>query len=343
MGIRGKLSRPIILFLSVIIVSCSDTKKESSGTSKTLKNEASLNLEVPKFNEDSAYNYLASQVSFGPRIPNTRAHTDCGDYLLSKLESFGVKVEEQQFKEEAFDGTLLYLRNIIGSINPSASKRILLAAHWDTRPFSDKDEDDPRGTFDGANDGASGVAVLLEIARIISQDSLQNIGLDFIFFDGEDYGEPHNNSNSLPLKNGLKSWWCLGSQYWSNNKHQKNYNAFYGILLDMVGAKGATFYKEGYSMANAPSVVNKVWKTAQALGYGSYFVNSNTGQITDDHVFVNEIGKIPMIDIIDYKSDTFFFEHHHTQKDDLDYISEETLKAVGQTVLQVIYQEDMSS
>ena len=147
--------------------------------------------------------------------------------------------------------------------------------------------------------------------------------------------------NQVPLPHGLESWWCLGSQYWSKNKHQKNYSAYFGILLDMVGSKRAHFFREGLSVEYAPTVVEKVWSTASRLGYSDYFVKQNAGEITDDHQFVNRIAKIPMIDIVHYHPVMGYFgDYHHTQKDNLNLISKETLQAVGATVTNVIYYEE---
>lgn len=293
---------------------------------------------VPDFDADSAYYFIEKQVSFGPRVPNTEAHRQCGDYLVTKLKEYEAKVEEQTFEAEAFDGTTLNLRNIIGSYQPQQQKRILLAAHWDSRPFADKDTVDTDQPILGANDGASGVGVLLEMARIFSTDSLPNVGIDIIFFDGEDYGEPEGHKTSLD-EVGNQVWWCLGSQYWSENKHKSNYSAYYGILLDMVGAENARFYREGVSMNNAPSVVNRVWEWAHQLGYERYFLYDKGEEIVDDHIYVNYKANIPMIDIIQYNPATTFGAYHHTHADNMDIISEATLEAVGETLVHVIYHE----
>lgn len=305
------------------------------------------NVVVPSFSSDSAYQFVERQVGFGPRIPNTKAHKQAGDFFIAQFTRYGATVTVQEFTATTYDNQKLSLRNIIASYYPEQSKRILLAAHWDTRPFSDKDEDKPRGYFDGANDGGSGVGILLEIARTLHSAQPPDVGVDIILFDGEDWGFDQATAETLygkgvdyPLPKNLLSWWCLGSQYWSKNKHKPNYSAYFGILLDMVGGHNSIFVKEGYSMEYAPGIVNKVWSTASRLGFGNIFINKNEGSITDDHVFVNEFAKIPMINIISYDPELGFFgDFHHTRKDNMELISKEKLQAVGHTLLHVIYQE----
>ncbi len=331
----------IIYFLVFIalIFGCESSK---NSIDQAHKSDAKKSATVPSFHRDSAYYFIQQQVAFGPRVPNTDPHRVCRRYLADKLKSYGAQVIEQEFQEQAYDGTFLNLTNIIGSYNPKAKKRILLAAHWDTRPYADKDIDGRYEPIDGANDGASGVGVLLEIARVLKMNDKPKIGVDIIFFDGEDYGE-HEDVENPPLKNGLvKIWWCLGSQYWTENPHVPKYSAYYGILLDMVGGENATFYKEGGSMQFAPKVVKKVWDTARSLGYSNYFVNSNSPGIMDDHIFINRDAKIPMVDIVEYdpRSASYYFgEYHHTKKDNMSIINRQTLQAVGETVLYTIYNE----
>ncbi len=337
------MPKPLILLRFVIfggillLEGCglTTTSDESSATE-----QRPAPLPAPNFNPDSAYAFVARQVDFGPRVPNTAAHTATKRWLVDKLTAYGATVQVQEFDAEAYNGTPLQLSNIIASLYPERQKRLLLAAHWDTRPYADKDSTRTNQPIDGANDGASGVGVLLEVARALQQaDTVPRVGIDIIFFDGEDYGEPEREKSDAESANRV--WWCLGSQYWSDNKHQPNYSAYYGILLDMVGAEEATFYQEGVSERVAPSIVKKVWNTAQQLGYGSYFVNKESPEIIDDHVYVNYDAKIPMIDIVEYEptNQSYFADYHHTHADDLDIISRETLEAVGETVLHVVYGE----
>jgi glutaminyl-peptide cyclotransferase len=333
-SVRRMRIKMFSLICVIAMLSCNSEKKDNSKAEKPVRT-----VNVPVFNSDSAFAFVRTQVEFGPRVPNTNAHRLTGDYLISALKRFGAQVHVQEFKQESFDGQTLNLRNIIGSFDPAKTKRILLAAHWDTRPYSDKDKEKPNAKFEGANDGASGVGVLLEIARTMKTRT-PDVGIDIIFFDGEDWGERYNQEDA-PLADDLLDWWCLGSQYWSKKKHKPNYSAYYGILLDMVGAKNAQFHREGYSVDFAPSVVDKVWNTAGKLGYSHLFIKANQAGITDDHLFVNEVAKIPMIDIVHFEPGIGYFgEFHHTQNDNIDLISKETLKAVGQTVLDVVYNEE---
>lgn len=297
------------------------------------------NIVTPVFNADSSYNYVAKQVAFGPRVPNTPAHVSCGEYLAQFFIKNGGWVIRQEFLAKSFDGKNLQLKNVIVSYNHKATKRILLAAHWDTRPFADQDSNDIKSPIDGANDGASGVGILMELARAINAaEKKPDVGFDIILFDGEDYGQPMFYPGEYQNDS-----WCLGSQYWANHKHKANYSAYYGILLDMVGAKDATFAREGVSLQNAPSVVQNVWSTAERLGYGNHFIKIESPGITDDHTYINKLAMIPMIDIIEYETDggNYFGSYWHTHNDNMNVIDKSTLKAVGQTLIEVLYREKL--
>lgn len=319
------------LSLAVVILllfSC-EPKKQAGGGEKA-------EVVVPKFQADSALVLLQKQISFGPRIPNTAAHRATGDFIVARLKSLGAVTTVQQFQATTYDGQVLQLRNIIGSFRPDVQKRVVLAAHWDTRPFSDKDANAPKKAFDGANDGASGVAVLLELARHLAQ--APNVGIDLVFFDGEDWGFEGTGAPVLPT--GLDSWWCLGSQHWARHPHKPGYKAYYGILLDMVGGRDAHFFREGTSRFYAPKLVERVWSTAARLGYSSMFITQDQEAITDDHLFVNELANIPMVDIVPYDPNYGYFgTFHHTQQDNLDIIDKATLEKVGTVVLDVIWRE----
>jgi glutaminyl-peptide cyclotransferase len=327
---------PFILLL--LLSGCVGTTEKKPKESEETKKAA---VAVPDFNADSAYVFVQKQVAFGPRVPNTKAHDLCGAYLVSTMKKYCPTVYEQKGTVKAYNGAILNFRNIITAINPMAANRILLIAHWDARPYADQDPD-PKNhikPIDAANDGASGVGVLMELARAIARDTAHHppVGVDLFFCDAEDYGPPQD----VRTGEDTEPWWGLGSQYWAKNPHKADYFAKYGILLDMVGAKGATFLQEGISMSYAPDVVKNVWNLAQQAGYGNYFISEPGLMITDDHVYINKYRNIPTIDIIhlDKTGNTGFYPYWHTMKDNMDGIDKNTLKAVGQTLLTVIYNE----
>ena len=324
------------LFLMLCAVSCGGSANGSSAVA----NKQEKVVEAPRFDADSAYAFVQAQVDFGSRVPNSDEHRACGDYLENKLKSYGAEVISQQVELVAYDGTKLQARNIVGQFQPQKNKRIMLCAHWDSRPWADSDPDASkhRTPILGANDGASGVGVLLEIARLLAVAPTE-VGIDIIFFDAEDYGT--HNADDNPARVTMDHSWALGSQYWSRRPHKSNYNARYGILLDLVGAPGSTFYQEGISLAYAGSLVEKIWDTAHKIGHSKYFVKEQGGYATDDHYYVNEFMGLPCVDIINYDEDSEngFGTYHHTIKDDMSWIDRETLKAVGETVVAVIYNE----
>lgn len=337
--IKFILQRGFFLFycLSTVVVlnSCKNATEKNTDT----KEEVKSNTYAPSVDASSLYTLVEKQVGFGPRVPGSQAHQECGDWIVEQMTAAGLEIVEQEFPAATHTGKPFTGRNIIASLNPSASKRVLLAAHWDTRAMADKDDERKMDPIPGANDGGSGVAVLMEIASQIAEDSVKpNIGIDFVFFDAEDGGAPADFTGN-PLND--YGGYCLGSEYWSKNPHKSGYTAFYGILLDMVGAKGAQFTHEDASMTVAPSIVKKVWDTANSLGYGTWFLNRKGGSVTDDHWPVIQNLKIPMIDIIDMQGgdQTLFFDAHHTHDDDMSKIDPLTLKAVAQTVIQVLYNE----
>jgi len=290
---------------------------------------------VPRFNADSAYAYVARQLDFGPRVPGTAAQNEAAAWLCRELTRHNAEVTLQEGYVSAYDGTLLPIRNIIGSYNPEAPRRILLVAHWDSRHVADQDPDPRKKNrpVPAANDGASGVGVLLEIARQLGRQS-PSTGVDIFLTDAEDYGAP--DTWTQPHQ---EEHWALGTQYWCRHLHKTNYQAAFGILLDMVGAADATFYKEYFSNHFAGNIVDKVWKIAGELGHNSFFIDQNGGAITDDHYFINTLAGIPTIDIIDTRpnAESAFFPYWHTTEDTLDKISPQTLSAVGETILHLIY------
>ena len=292
---------------------------------------------TPVFNADSAYHFVARQVGFGPRVPGTKGHQACGDWLVERLKANGATVIEQVGTVIAYNKERLPLRNIIARFHPDRSERILLLAHWDTRPFADKDDQRTNEPIDGANDGGSGVGVLLEIARHLATKE-HGPGVDILFTDVEDHGQP---SGAMTHDESTIDTWCLGAQYWVKNPHVPAYKARFGILLDMVGARDARFYQEALSMQYAPAVVRKVWKTANALGLGDRFVQETKYFVgIDDHIPVNKVLRIPTVDIIEYDPATEAFgPYWHTHDDNMEVIDRTSLDAVGRTVMEVVWKE----
>ena len=289
-----------------------------------------------RFDAASAFGFVKAQVDLGPRVPGTPAHAACADWFVKTLRQWTPDVVVQEFKARAYDGRPLEGKNIVASFLPDSAERVLLCAHWDSRPFADHDPD-PAMRYRpvmGANDGASGVAVLLEVARCLSLKK-PSVGVDILLLDLEDFGEHANWSGSRS-----EDSWGLGSQHWARTPHRPGYRARFGILLDMVGAADAVFPMEGTSMSYAPDVVRRVWNVARGLGLGRWFVESESDPLIDDHLYINRDARIPAIDIIDFVAARGGFpESWHTTGDTLDKIDRRTLEAVGRAVLAVVYGE----
>ena len=298
------------------------------------------------FSADSAYTYIAQQLAFGARVPGTDAHGACGDWLVSELARHGAQVKSQYGTMTNYAGRPQAIRNIVALLEGNTTHAILLCAHWDCRPWSDEEElyENRFEPVMGANDGASGVGVILEMVRQLSLRKLRGEfvpSVQVVFFDCEDMGTPAHFTGSQ-----RDHTWCLGSQLWAREYKQSNVECQmstvkcqYGVLLDMVGDPSATFPREYFSMQYAVSYVERLWREASKLGYGRYFVQQATYYpITDDHYYVNTIAGIPCLDIIDYKmnTETGFAPWWHTQHDDIQNINKQTLQAVGETVLTTI-------
>ena len=326
------LKKFTIISLVVLTIFSCDNKQNSKPAAQPAPQ--AKQVVIPQFNADSAYNYVAKQLEFGPRVPGSEAHKQCAEWFIDFFNEKADTVYVQDFRTRLYNGNGIDGKNIIAAFNPEAKKRILLAAHWDSRPFADHDPDEKNWNtpIDGANDGASGVGVLMEIARLM-KETPTNVGVDIILFDLEDYGAPYY------LNLMTNDDWALGSQYWSKNPHVYNYRAYFGILLDMVGAPNAKFPKEYYSQQFAPALSNDVWRIAREIGYSDYFTNELGHPINDDHIYVNVHARIPMIDIIhlENNSESSFYPYWHTVKDNIEQIDPKTLGMVGDVVVNVIY------
>jgi len=324
------------ILLMLALVSCSCNRSAQKGETRVdLGTKQTVSKEIPQFLADSAYQYVAEQCNFGPRVPGTEAQTACAEWLANELRRHGATVMVQEGEMTAYNGSKLPVKNIIGSFNSEAKLHVLLMSHWDSRPVADNDPDPTKRKQPvmGANDGASGVGVLLELARLCSQ-KLPQVGIDIFLTDAEDYGAPEDWEGNHDEK-----WWALGTQMWCKQAAKEGYRAQYGILLDMVGSANATFYREYYSERYAGSFVNEIWQTAARLGYGNLFINQQGGGVTDDHVFVNRMLNIPCVDIIDTRVDTdgTFCPEWHTTYDTIDNISKETLGKVGRVLVSLLW------
>jgi glutaminyl-peptide cyclotransferase len=278
-----------------------------------------------QFSGENAFQFLEMQTNMGPRNPGSAAHEKCLDFLQDQLQNSGAKVELQSFMH--YDRTLqksLTMTNIIGSFYPEKTSRIMLCAHWDTRPFADRDILQNRNKpIIGANDGASGVAVLLEIALQL-QKSPPPGGIDILLFDGEDYGREGDLDN-----------YCLGSRYFAAN-NTRFYPQF-AILLDMIGDTQLRIPMEGYSRQYAPEVVNRLWNLAEVLGHYQFDLAEGPF-VFDDHLILNQAG-IPAIDIIDFEYPDADNGYWHTLRDIPENCSPESLQVVGEVLMKLIYEQ----
>lgn len=317
----------LLLSLFTLIVLLSGCKSKSTETAQDAVDSCQV-----QFRADSAYNHIVAQCDFGPRTPGSEAHRLCGDWIVERFGALGLRVEEQKASLTMWDGSSFECRNIIAHYGPESATPIVICAHWDARPWADADPDETKHTQPvmAANDGASGVAVMLELARLLPQ-VCPDRAVDFVCFDLEDYGSDEHEGS-----------FAMGAQHWASH----NTTAYeWGILLDMVGGKDAQFRYEGFSMHYAPWLVARTWDAARTAGFAQFFPTQDGGFITDDHGPMNEAG-IPTIDIIPYYQQagvSSFGPTWHTTHDTPENISRETLRAVGQTLVQLLHQNDTST
>jgi hypothetical protein len=304
------------------------TKEQPKTQTDTTATQVKKRIETPEFDGKTAFNYLTAQTDFGPRNPGSPGHQQCLTYLQMEMQKFADAVNTQHFTLNGYDGEVLNLTNVISSFNLQATKRVLLIAHWDTRPRADNEKDPKKQNTPilGANDAASGVAVFLEMARRFKAVP-PPIGVDILFVDGEDYG-----------KEGDTEKYLLGAKYFADHMPQ-GFSPAFGILLDMIGDKTLEIKKEQYSMKYAPDVVSLVWGTAHELGVAQ-FSDDVQPAVIDDHLPFNEAG-IKTIDLIDFNYPDSSNRYWHTSEDTPDKCSAESLEAVGKVLMQVIYQQEL--
>lgn len=323
----------IILLAMLTGVSCSG-KTSAAAESQSVEEQFA---ERGSFSADSAYSYVKRQVDFGPRVPGSDAHKACREWLVEQLSAYADTVTVSGTPVTAWDGTTIPVHNIFARFKPESQARILLAAHYDTRPWADHDPDsDARlKPIDGANDGASGVGVLLEIARNLAKENPE-VGVDILLTDAEDYGARDDSPRAHE-----EDTWCLGAQQFARNlPYTAADTPRYGILLDMVGGRGAVFHQEYFSTRYAQKPTAKVWGMARKLGLTDRFPAKEGGAINDDHLPLIRAG-IPTTDIIEsYNASTGGFNPTwHTHDDNMDNIDPSSLSAAGRVVLNLIYSE----
>jgi glutaminyl-peptide cyclotransferase len=287
-----------------------------------------------EFKGKDALYYAATQVGFGPRVPGTPAARKAGDWIVDEMRKRADTVVVQEWTHVTQQGDTLPLRNILARFNPDAAERILYVTHWDTRPKADLDPvlGNRVSSFDGANDGASGVGLFVAIGDLLKRTP-PTIGVDLLFVDGEDWGD------FTGYEEGDAPDVLLGSRYFAKHLPEAGYRPMFGVLFDMIGDASLNFQREGHSVAKAPEVVQRVWQTADDLGYSRFFVPQDGGPITDDHVPLLDAG-LRVIDVIDY---TWTLpdgqSYHHTTFDTMDRLSMKSLQVVGDVAITLLRRE----
>lgn len=283
---------------------------------------------VPRFDEDHAFSYLVAQCDFGPRNPGSDGYYACLDYLITELDQSANEIILQDFSYQERRYNKQYnLQNIIARFNPDSEFQTVISAHWDTRPWADQEDlrQDRDQPIIGANDGASGVAILLELAKIMGENP-PPIGVNLVFFDGEDLGVPGENET-----------YCQGSRFFAKNLPIPRPDE--AINLDMVGDKQLVLPIERYSLEYHPKLVRHLWDRAKDMGLDA-FIGRVDYAIYDDHIPLNEIAGIPSIDIIDFKYPNSYANFWHTMNDIPENCSEESLGQVGALMVDYIYNRE---
>jgi glutaminyl-peptide cyclotransferase len=287
---------------------------------------ANVVYSLEQFSGEKCFQHLEKVCSFGPRVAGTRAHELVHDYITSELQKLSLKVEEQKFRaySSLLDETLPFV-NIIAVLNPEKADGIALSAHWDSRPIAENDPEARRRRQPilGANDGASGIALLLELARVLKENKAKGKIL-FIFFDAEDYG----------TRTAMDEY-CMGSATMAAHPPE-GVQFDLGINVDMIGDKNLRIKIEGYSYRDARSLVEEFWSVAESL-YPAYFSREVYPPILDDHVPFLQAGK-PYIDVIDYD-----YAFWHTHADTPDKCTPRSLEIVGNAILHFIDKKQLTA
>lgn len=299
------------LAVGIMLSSCSGSDAAGGQTAA---------VRVIEFDGAAAMASVRRQVEFGPRVPGTPAHRAMGDWLVAELRQRADTVIVQEWTHTTADGRRLPMRNVFARFKPAEQRRVLYLAHWDTRPVADKETDPASAALPvpGANDGGSGVAILLGVADAL-KNAPANVGVDLLFVDGEDWGSFDTNTDVL-----------IGSTYFAEHLPGGSYAPEFGVLFDMVGDDFPMFLFETHSLQAAPEVVQRVWATAKRLGFETSFQSREYGPITDDHLPLIQKG-LKVIDVIDLD-----YPWHHTVGDTPDKVSQRTLQMVGDVAMAVL-------
>ena len=271
------------------------------------------------FDGEAAYRYAGTQVSFGPRIPGSPGWQKAGDWIVAQMRARADTVVEQRWMHKLANGDSIPMRNILARFRPGATDRVLYVTHWDTRPVADADPNPANRTKPilGANDGASGVGLFVALGDLLKKTP-PNVGVDLLFVDGEDYGTFGPPDTDV----------LIGSTYFASHLPSPGYRPIFGVLFDMIGDKDLNIYQEQNSLARAPEVVARVWKTAADLGYSQYFLPQEGQAVIDDHIPLLQAG-LRVIDVIDIDYGPPNASYHHTLADTMDKISAKSLGIVG--------------
>lgn len=284
-----------------------------------------------EFSGRDALAYAGAQVAFGPRVPGTESARKAGDWIIEQMRQRADTVIVQEWTHVTQKGERLPMRNILARFKPAAAERILYVTHWDTRPVADQDPMEVKRTLPipGANDGASGVGLFVALGDALKKSPPAQ-GVDLLFVDGEDWGNFSDYSDDQPHDV------LIGSTWFAANLPDRGYKPVFGVVFDMIGDADLNIMREGHSVANAPEVVARVWKTAADMGYSKYFLPTDGGAITDDHLPLQKAG-LRVIDVIDidYRS-PHQVSYHHTTLDTMDKLSERSLQVVGDVALKLV-------
>jgi hypothetical protein len=310
-GARSPEPRPVLAALLLLAAAC------SRGT-----DARPVVAAASEFIADSAMSYVRQQVAFGPRVAGSEGWRRAGDWIAQRLLATADTVIEQRWTHRLEDGRTIPQRNLLARFRPRAPERVLYLTHWDTRPVADNEPvpADRERPIPGANDGASGVALLLGVADALKKRA-PAMGVDLLFVDGEDYGTWGPPDTDV----------LIGSTYFAAHLPDSAYRPLFGVLWDMIGDADLNIPQELHSAQQAPEVVQRVWQKAKDLGYDKWFLpDTRSYPITDDHYPLLKAG-LRVINVIDID-----YPHHHRLSDTVDKVSVKSLQIVGDVAMALL-------